>query len=170
MSQQQFEEMGRGYQPQANYPPYPDPGQGMQSSDQVGVMSGLKIGRSYNRTTPTIGQRLALAIVSICMLGPIMLFAALIYPLRYNSDLNLLSIVIALGMVCASLLGINLLFYKAGSGVASPGQRLALAIVSICALALSILMVGVGSLGLIIIGILCITIITINLLFSTMHH
>lgn len=168
MSQQQFEEMGRGYQPQANYPPYPDPGQGMQSSDQVGIMSGLKIGRSYHQTTPSIGQRLALAIVSICMLGPIMLFAALVYP--YHSDVNLLSVVIALGMVCASLIGINILFYKAGSGVVSPGQRLALAIVSICALALSILMVAVGSFGLIIIGILCITIITINLLFSTMHH
>lgn len=172
MSQQQqesFEEMGRGYQPQANYPVYPDPVP--QSGDQFGGMSDLKIGSArFNHASPSVGQRLALSIVSICILGPMMLFSALVHGYRYNDFAGLLNVIIAISLVCISLLVVNLLFYKTRSGIASSNQKLALAIVSIGVLPLVVLMLGIGPFGLVIIGILCATILGINLLFSTMRQ
>jgi hypothetical protein len=106
---QQFEEMERGYQAQ---PPYPSgnergygPGPGFD--DALSGLSGQKLGQQYTSSSASAGQRLALAIVSICLLVPL---TAITLGISSSSSIGLIGGLIVLSMICLTIMIVNVVF------------------------------------------------------------
>ncbi len=112
MSQQQVnsEEMGRGYQAQAAYPDSRErgfgPGPGLD--DAFSGLSGQKLGQQSFGGSASPGQRLALAIVSLCLLVPL---AGIALAVMLNvAVVGIISGLILLGVTCLTIVFINLMF------------------------------------------------------------
>src|SRR6266566_8031413 len=108
---QQFEEMERGYQAQ---PPYPTgsersyvPGPGPGFDDAFAGLSGQKLGQQYTSSSASAGQRLALAIVSICLLVPL---TAITLGISSGSTLGLFGGLIVLAVICLTIMVVNVVF------------------------------------------------------------
>ena len=108
MSQQHmdFEESGRGYQAQAPYPgsreggPVPD--------DAFSGVSGQKLGQYSFGMSASPGQRLALAIVSLCLLVPL---AGIILGIATSfGSFGIIFGLIVMGLVCVTIMVVNIVF------------------------------------------------------------
>ena len=108
MSQQHmdFEESGRGYQAQA---PYPGSREGMPVSDDAfSGVSGQKLGQYSFGMSASPGQRLALAIVSLCLLVPL---AAIILGIATSfGSFGIIFGLIVMGLVCVTMMVVNIVF------------------------------------------------------------
>ena len=106
---QQFEEMERGYQAQAPYPAGSErsygPGPGFD--DALSGLSGQKLGQQYTSSSASAGQRLALAIVSICMLVPL---TAITLGISSGGSIGLIGGLIVLSMICLTIMIVNVVF------------------------------------------------------------
>jgi hypothetical protein len=106
MSQQMhFDEEQHGYQ--ATYTPPINEQRGPEYADSLGAISGQKLGASYSGRSPSPGQRLALAIVSVCC---VMLSALATLTSGPDTFSTIIAKLIALVVVCATLVIINVVF------------------------------------------------------------
>ncbi len=111
MSQERMEhdEMSRAYQPQAPYPTGSERGYGPNPAfdDAFTGVSGQKLGQRYTSSSASPGQRLALAIVSLCLLVPL---TAITLGIATSAPIGLFGGLIVLAMVCFTILVVNLAF------------------------------------------------------------
>jgi len=112
MSQMHFDEAGQEHQ----RPPLDSYDAGYQTGayrDPFAGVSGQKISMPYaqNNQTLTAGQRLALAIVSVVMLVPL---SGIIFgtALGAGGGLTLLAGLIGMGIVCLTIMVINIVFNR----------------------------------------------------------
>jgi len=108
MSQQEmnYEEPNRGYQAQA---PYSSSIEGSPALDDAfSGFSGQKLGQYNFGRAASAGQRLALAIVSLCLLVPI---AAIVLGITSGQGgfVTIIGLVV-MGMVCLTIMVVNLVF------------------------------------------------------------
>ncbi len=108
MSQQYMdnEESSRGYQAQASYPGSHEPSPGFD--DAFSGVSGQKIGQYSSGGAASAGQRLALAIVSLCLLVP--LAGAILGITAGIGGFAIIIGLIAMGMMCLTIMVVNLVF------------------------------------------------------------
>jgi hypothetical protein len=111
MSQQmEYEEGGRGSQTG-----YSAPGnqqsQGVNFDDQFAGFSGQKLGQ-FRGQAPTPGQRLALAIVSLCLLVPLTPIILGITVSGIGGFFGLVGGLIALGLICIAITAVNIVFNR----------------------------------------------------------
>jgi hypothetical protein len=108
MSQQmEFEEGARGYQ--SGYSAPGPQGRGADFDDHFAGFSGQKIGQ-VGGSAATAGQRLALAIVSLCLLVPL---AGIIFGIGVGGMGGFLGVTCALigmGFVCVAIIAVNAVF------------------------------------------------------------
>ena len=106
MSQQMEYEEGRGEQ---QAPPFNNYQSGYQQDPFMGSY-GQKLSTPVNTSRgASVGQRLALAIVSICMLVPL---TAIVLGITGSQDsvLTLIGGLIALGVICVTIMVVNIAF------------------------------------------------------------
>jgi hypothetical protein len=108
MSQQEmnYEEPNRGYQAQAPYSTGQEGSPGFD--DAFSGFSGQKLGQYNFGRSASAGQRLALAIVSLCLLVPI---SAIVLGITTGQG-GFVTIVglIVMGIVCLTMMVVNLVF------------------------------------------------------------
>jgi hypothetical protein len=108
MSQQEmnYEEPNRGYQAQAPYSTGNEAAPGFD--DAFSGFSGQKLGQYNFSKSASAGQRLALAIVSLCLLVPL---AGAIFGITAGiGGFAIIIGLIAMGMVCLTIMVVNLVF------------------------------------------------------------
>ena len=108
MSQQQpnFEEFNRGYQAQAPYPGSREAGPGFD--DAFSGLSGQKLGQQSFSRSASPGQRLALAIVSLCLLVPL---SGIAIPITTGAGpFGIITGLIIMGLVCLTIMVVNIVF------------------------------------------------------------
>ena len=107
MSQQMnFDEPNRGYQAQAPYPGSREGGPGLD--DAFSGLSGQKLGQYSFSKSASPGQRLALAIVSLCLLPGL---AAIILGITASAgSFEVIVGLIMLGLVCLTVIAVNVVF------------------------------------------------------------
>ena len=108
MSQQHmdFEESGHGYQAQAPYPGSRESAPGFD--DAFSGVSGQKLGQYSFGTSASPGQRLALAIVSLCLLVPLTGIALGI--MSSVGPFGVITGLITLGIICLTIIVVNIVF------------------------------------------------------------
>jgi hypothetical protein len=111
MSQQmEFEEGARNYQ--GGYSaPGPQQNRGAEFDDHFAGFSGQKIGQ-IGGSTATAGQRLALAIVSLCLLVPL---SGIIFGIALGAIGGFFGVTCALigmGFVCIAIIAVNFVFNR----------------------------------------------------------
>jgi hypothetical protein len=108
MSQQQmnFEEPGRGYQAQAPYSASRE--EGPRFDDSFSGLSGQKLGQYSFGRTASPGQRLALAIVSLCLLVPLSGIALGI--MSSVGPFGVITGLITMGLICLTIIAVNIVF------------------------------------------------------------
>lgn len=108
MSQQmEFEEGARNYQ--SGYSPPGQQSQGVDFDDHFAGFTGQKIGQASG-PQPSAGQRLALAIVSLCLLVPL---AGIIFGIALGGVggfLGATSALIGMAFVCVAIIAVNTVF------------------------------------------------------------
>ena len=108
MSQQHldFEESGRGYQAQAPYPGSRESAPGFD--DAFSGVSGQKLGQYSFGGSVSSKQRLALAIVSLCLLVPL---AGIILGISTSfGSFGIINGLIIMGLVCLTIMVVNIVF------------------------------------------------------------
>lgn len=112
MSQQmEYEEGAQGYQSGYAAPGIPgsQQGQGVNFDDHFAGFSGQKIGQ-FGGQTPTAGQRLALAIVSLCLLVPLTPIILGITVGVIGGFFGLTGGLIGLAIVAVAIIAVNFVF------------------------------------------------------------
>ena len=103
MSQQMnFDEEQRGYQ--GTYSPPPTPERGYYQFHEA---PGQKLSQAYSGSSPSPGQRLALAIVSVAILVPVIAILLGDASLQFAA---LIGRLIGLGIVCLAIVIVNIVF------------------------------------------------------------
>jgi|SRR5215471_6894189 len=108
MSQQEmnYEEPNRGYQAQAPYSPGQEGSPGFD--DAFSGFSGQKLGQYNFGRSASAGQRLALAIVSLCLLVP--LTGICLGIMSSVGAFGVITGLITLGIICLTIIVVNLVF------------------------------------------------------------
>ena len=101
-----FEESGRGYQAQAPYPGSREGGPVFD--DAFSGVSGQKLGQYSFGMSASPGQRLALAIVSLCLLVPL---AGIILGIATGfGSFGIIFGLVVMGLVCVTIMVVNIVF------------------------------------------------------------
>lgn len=85
--------------------------QGVNFDDHFAGFSGQKIGH-FSGQAPTAGQRLALAIVSLCLLLPLTPIILGITVSGIGGFFGLMGGLIGLGLVCVAIIAVNIVFNR----------------------------------------------------------
>ena len=100
-----FEEPNRGYQAQAPYPGSHEGGPGFE--DAFSGLSGQKLGQYSFSKSASPGQRLALSIVSLCLLVPL---SGIAIGIISSSPFGVITALLTMGLVCLTIIVVNIVF------------------------------------------------------------